>query len=153
MAESLKPGQSESARREMEKSPQDSCVGSIPFDYRYAGDGGLAPDTGSDNSWTDLKEEPELLFEEAPVKETNNNVNAVDLNDATPIPDCKGLLNRKSVYETALKLINEQFPNERRFTRVSQLFIDKLELVVQQELVKAIKRHPSPSHLRTIRYF
>jgi hypothetical protein len=140
----------------MEKSPQDSCVGSIPFDYRYAGDGGLAPDVGSKNSWTDLEEEPELPLE-APVKETSNNANANDdSNDAIPIPDCKGLLNRKCVYETALRLANEQYPAFEAhigFYRVSQKFIDGLELAVQRELVKAIKRHPSPGHSRTLREF
>lgn len=140
----------------MEKSPQDSCVGSIPFDYRYAGDGGLAPDLGSENSWTDLEEEPELPLE-APVKETSNNANAIsDSNDAIPIPDCKGLLNRKGVYETALKLANDRFPGNggpSRFTRVSQKFIDALELAVQRELVKAINRHPSPLYSRTIKEF
>lgn len=137
----------------MEKSPQDSCVGSIPFDYRYAGDGGLAPNAGSENTWTDLKEEPEPS-PETPVQETNNNANAIgDLNDAIPIPDCKGLLNRKSVYETALKLANDLYIKDSQFTRVSPKFIDALERVVQRELIKAIKRHPSPLFLRTIRYF
>lgn len=138
----------------MEKSPQDSCVGSVPFDYRYAGDCGLPPDAGRNDSRSDLEKEPELPFQEAPAETRINNAIHVDhIDDAIPIADCKGLLNRKAVHEIAMRLANEQFNMAIKFNRVSPKFIDALELEVQRELVRAVRRHPSPLFTRTIKEF
>jgi hypothetical protein len=55
---------------------------------------------------------------------------------------------------TALKLINEQFPqSDNKFTRVSDKFIDALEKVVRSELLAAIERHPSPLLITTVKEF
>lgn len=77
------------------------------------------------------------------------------LDDLTAIPDCKGLLNRKEVRLTALKLANERFPSQsgQLFNRVSAHFIDKLELAVQALLVGAINQHPSPYQSPTVKEF
>jgi hypothetical protein len=150
----------------VEKSPQDTCVGSVPFDYSILEDSGRTPDAGSDAPKEDLKEvvphaagtRPDLNQEplplEAGVQEQGNNalINAENkitpllAENATPIIGCKGLLNRKEVRLTALRLINERFPSERGklFSRVSDKFIDRLELAVQTEMLAAISRHPSP---------
>jgi hypothetical protein len=167
MAESSVPRQSQNVRRPVEKSPQDQCVGSVPFDYSILEDGRCAPDVRSDVPKEDLKEEvmqndagirlhvnqePLPLTTGVQEQETKAIINAENkltpllAENATPIPGCKGLLNRKEVRLTALRLINERFPSQRGklFSRVSNTFIDRLELAVQTEMLAAINRHPSP---------
>jgi hypothetical protein len=169
MAKSPEPGQTQNIRRPVEKSPQDQCVGSVPFDYSILEDSGCAPDVRSDVSKEDLKEkvmpydagnrlylkqEPLPLTTGVQEQETNaksvinadNKLTPLLAENATPIPGCKGLLNRKEVRLTALRLINERFPSQRGklFSRVSDKFIDRLELAVQTEMLAAINRHPSP---------
>jgi hypothetical protein len=194
MAKSSVPRQPQNIRRPVEKSPQDQCIGSVPFDYSILEDGGCASDTGSDVPKENLKEEvmpydagirlhvnqeslPDgargitcshghgpgdfsLKQEPLPLttgvqeQETNaksvinaeNKLTPILAENATPIPGCKGLLNRKEVRLTALRLINERFPSQRGklFSRVSDKFIDRLELAVQTEMLAAINRHPSP---------
>jgi hypothetical protein len=153
----------------VEKSPQDQCVGSVPFDYSILEDGGCPPNAGSDVPKENLKEEVmpydagnRLHLKQEPLplttgvqeQETNaksvinaeNKLTPLLAENATPIPGCKGLLNRKEVRLTALRLINERFPSQRGklFSRVSDKFIDRLELAVQTEMLAAINRHPSP---------
>jgi hypothetical protein len=65
--------------------------------------------------------------------------------DDAILPDeCKGLLNRKAVRLTTLKWINERFSNGQSFKRVSEKFIDSFELIVEEELWKAVQKHLSP---------
>lgn len=99
-------------------------------------------------------------MERAPAQErresSTKNAN-VEINDAILPPDCKGLLNRKAIHLTALKLANERFPATEgrppKFCRVSQKFIDALEQVIRRELVEAIERHPSPLLTNTVKEF
>lgn len=164
MAKSDVPRQPQDIRRPVEKSPQDTCVGSVPFDYSILEDSGCAPDAGSDAPKEDLKEvvpdadnAADINQEPPPVEagvqdqginkiNAENKLTPILTENATPIIGCKGLLNRKEVRLTALRLINERFPSEkgRLFSRVSDKFIDRLELAVQTEMLAAINRHPSP---------
>lgn len=110
----------------------------------------------------DLKEKTGISLTEDPGepknKETSFQLLSINnANDDIPDFDCKGLLNRKAVYEITLKLINERFPAAEghlpRFSRVSQKFIDQLEKVVRAELYAAIYRHPSPLFINTVKDF
>lgn len=161
MAESPLPGQPQQPRGQVEKSPQDSCVGSIPFDYSQLEDSGCAIDAGSDVPQDDL-EEPELLAK-APVhhdeanQSKENSQQTTNGYDDIPREQFKGLLNRKATREIALRLINERFPasegNPPRFSRVSEKFIDSLDAVLCDTLIKAIARHPSPLLTNTVKQF
>jgi hypothetical protein len=152
----------------MEKPSESQCVGSVPFDYSFTEDSGRAPDVGSAVPQSDLNETTGSSISqiEDPAERQNKQINYNDtkltplllpLEDgATPIPGCKGLLNRKEVRATALRLINERFPatnGGRMFSRVSDKFIDRLEIAVQAEMVAAIQRHPSPFVSPTVREF
>jgi hypothetical protein len=64
--------------------------------------------------------------------------------DAILPSECKGLLCRKAVRLTALKWINERFPDGKPFKRVSEKFIDSFELKIQEELWVAVQKHLSP---------
>lgn len=142
----------------MEKSPQDRCVGSVPFDYSQLKDSGCAADLGSDVPQNDLME-PELLAK-APVHHDEANVDNSQQTisyDDIEREQFKGLLNRKATREIALRLINERFPaiegKPPRFSRVSETFIDALDAVLCDALVKAIARHPSPLLTNTVKQF
>jgi hypothetical protein len=144
----------------MEKSPQDDCVGSVPFDYSLLEDSGRPPDAGSAKERKNLKKEPELaLHSRTPVpKKDKTTIELITRahapeNDAILPDSCKGLLNRKAVRLTALEWINERFSHngKERFTRVSEKFIDQLEHMVEAELLRAIQRHPSPLAGSTVR--
>jgi hypothetical protein len=147
----------------MERSLEDSCVGSLPFDYSVLENGGRAPDVGRDDSSENLitrasvKHEPEPPSTKAPVQ--NDPIRQIPkqrngFNDDRLPPECKGLLNRKAVRLTALKLINERFSDtDQKFNRVSDKFIDALERVVRSELLSALERHPSPLLVCTVKEF
>jgi hypothetical protein len=144
----------------MEKSPQDNCVGSLPFDYSLFSNGGLPADAGRDATQTDL-EEPEPpqetpADEEEETRRTRTRTIAY-FNDDILAADCKSLINRKAIHLTALKLANERYPAEEgkppRFSRVSQKFIDAFEQVMRAELYEAIQRHPSPLFTNTLKEF
>jgi hypothetical protein len=147
----------------MEKSPQDRCVGSLPFDYSILEDSGRAPDTRSNGSEENLigrssfKDEPEPSPKgPAQYAETTKQIpkQCNGFNDDRLPLECKGLLNRKAVRLTTLKLINEHFSqSDKSFTRVSDKFIDALENAVRSELLRAIERHPSPLLVTTVKEF
>lgn len=162
MAESTEPRHTARVRRAVERSPQDRCVGSLPFDYSVLEDSRRPTDARSDAAKenliarSSLKDEPESPSTKIPVqnneKQTTKQSNG--FNDARLPLECKGLLNRKAVRLTTLKLINEQFSkSDKKFTRVSDKFIDALEKRVRAELLSAIERHPSPLLLTTVKEF
>lgn len=158
MAKSPELGPPERLPGQVEKSPQDDCVGSVPFDYRLLEDSGCAPDAGSNVPAQDLKNEPEPTSEtqvpafqnEELCKSTTTQLTSHEAYARTPkddaiLPDqCKGLLCRKAVRLTTLKWINERFANGESFKRVSEKFIDSFESIVQEELWLAVQKHLSP---------
>jgi hypothetical protein len=164
MAEGPEPGNAPPIRRQVERSPQDRCVGSLPFDYSILEDSGRASDAGSNVpeenliSRSSFKQEPEPSPEvpvpHAETETTKQTPKRNGFNDDRLPLECKGLLNRKAVRLTALKLINERFPQgDKKFTRVSDKFIDALENAVRSELLYALERHPSPLLLTTVKEF
>lgn len=143
----------------MEKSPQDDCVGSVPFDYSLLEDSGRSPDAGSNVPAQDLKERPEpAIVTQVPAPLSKNEelckptteliahaaYARTPNDDAILPPECKGLLCRKAVRLATLKWINERFPDGKPFKRVSEKFIDEFELIVQEALWCAVQRHLSP---------